>query len=404
MDLVRLRPGLAMLLAAFALTACAAAPGAPPARPFGQQVEQASEEQPDLPAVVTATVDPDQLGPGSTVAVITTAGLLEQPSELTTTLEVITPDGARHPVYSVSTPYESNAYVGDFHLADWRPEAHTALLRVVRGHAVPDRLVAYDVTTGETRTTTMSSRTLSAGLDPAGTGVLLAFSSPRGPRGRLATRSWDGTTTRLPGTTGGAPITSIDGRTLITGAGERRTWWVVDLVRRRARELEPPGSCDPVRWLDADSVVASCYTGGGARGSMLSAIHLDGTSAPLGAYHPQARARTLDVLADGDVRTVRGKRWYATWRSCGSAVVTGATRSGERRRVVGTAGLLALVATRGDRLLLARGGDQCRDGRGPKVLELLDPRTGAAQVLTRLDAGEWWRSVIGATEVRHWNP
>jgi hypothetical protein len=134
------------------------------------------------------------------------------------------------------------------------------------------------------------------------------------------------------------------------------------------------------------------------------AVHLDGTSTPLGTYHPFARTRRTDVLADGDVRTVRGKRWYATWRSCGSGVVTGATGSGDRRRVPGTTGLDTLVGTRGDRLLLALGGDQCRDGRGPKVLEVLDPRTGSVHVLTRLDEGQWWRSVIGATEVRSWTP
>ena len=386
------RTGVAILLAASSLAACTAAPAAP------------AEKGGDRPAVVTATVDPDQLGPGSTVAVITTAGFSDQPSERTTSLEVITPDGVRHPVYTVSSTFASDAYPGDFHLADWRPETHTALLRVVRGHTVPDTLVAYDVTTGEMRTATMGMRVLSAGLAPDGAGVLLALSSPRGPSGRLLARGWDGTTTRLPGTTGGAPITSLDGRTLVTGAGERRTWWVIDLVRRRATELEPPASCDPVRWLDADSVVASCYTEGGDSGSRLTAVHLDGTSTPLGAYHPHALADTLDVLADGDVRTVRGKRWYATWRSCGSGVVTGATSSGERQRVPGTAGLLTLVATRGDRLLLVLGGDQCRDGRGPKVLELLEPRTGAAQVLTRLDEGEWWREVISATDVRPWAP
>ena len=393
------RTGLAVLLAVSSLAACTGAPAAPAPRVLVQPVERRS----DLPAVVTATVRPDQLGRGSTLAVTSTAGFDERPSTVTTSLDVITPDGVRHPVYSVSTPFESETYVGDFHLADWRPEMHTALLRVVRGHAVPDQLVAYDVTSGETRTTTMPRRGLSAGLDPTGEGVLLALSG-RGPRGRLLARGWDGTTTRLPGTTGGAPITSVDGRTLVTGAGERRTWWIIDLVRRRGSELEPPGGCDPVRWLDADSVVASCYTEGDDSGNQLMAVHLDGTSTPLGTYHPFARTRRTDVLADGDVRTVRGKRWYATWRSCGSGVVTGATGSGDRRRVPGTTGLDTLVGTRGDRLLLALGGDQCRDGRGPKVLEVLDPRTGSVHVLTRLDEGQWWRSVIGATEVRSWTP
>ncbi|RYC13264.1 hypothetical protein [Nocardioides zhouii] len=361
------------------------------------------EARTTLPEPTTATVTAAQLGRGSTVAVITTAGFDERPSELTTSLEVITPDGVRHPVYSVSTPFESDAYVGDFHLADWRPETHTALLRVVRGHTVPDRLVAYDVTTGEMRTTTMPRRGLSAGLDPAGAGVLLALSG-HGPRGRLVARGWDGTTTRLPGTTGGAPITSVDGRTLVTGAGERRTWWIIDLAGRRGTELEPPGGCGPIRWLDSDSIVASCYTEGDDSGNQLMAVHLDGTSTRLGTFHPFALTRRLDILADGDVRRAGGKRWYVTWRRCGSGVVTAATRSGDRRRVPGTTGLDTLVGTRGDRLLLARGGDQCRDGRGPKVLELLDPRTGTAQVLTRLAEGEWWRSVIGATEVRHWAP
>ncbi len=391
------------VLAATVLGSCLVGCAPTPARTTAP-----SGSMPALPnavtRTVTATVTPAQLGRGSTVAVITTAGFDEQPSVLTTSLEVITPDGVRHPVYSVSTPFESDAYVGDFHLADWRPETHTALLRVMRGRAVPDRLVAYDVTTGETRTTTMPRRGLSAGLAPDGTGVLVALSSPRGPSGRLLVRGWDGTTTRLPGTTGGAPLTSIDGRTLVTGAGERRTWWVIDLARRRGTELEPPGGCDPVRWLDADGIVASCYTEGHDSGNRLMAVHLDGAWAALGSFHPFALTRRRDVLADGDVRTVRGRRWYATWRSCGSGVLTGATASGDRRRVPGTRGLDTMIGTRGDRLLLALGGDQCRDGRGPKVLELLDPRTGTAQVLTHLDAGEWWRELVGATEVRPWRP
>ncbi len=185
----------------------------------------------------------------------------------------------------------------------------------------------------------------------------------------------------------------------MSGAGDAKTWWVVDLARRTTTQLEPPGTCSPIRWLDDDSVLTSCYAGGGNR---LRAVHLDGTSSRLGVLHRIGSGRT-GTISDGDVRTIGGTRWYVTWRGCGTGVLRRLASDGTARRVAGTAGTFA-IATRRDRLLLARGDDLCRDTDARGTLELLDPRTGLREVLVRLDAREDWRTVVPATEVRAWNP
>ena len=55
---------------------------------------------------------------------------------LATSLEVITPDGVRHPVWSSTSPSRRHL-PGRLRLADWRPELRTALLRMRRGRTVP---------------------------------------------------------------------------------------------------------------------------------------------------------------------------------------------------------------------------------------------------------------------------
>ena len=237
------------------------------------------------PGVATSTVTRAQLGPGSTIVVVTNVREQGAPtSGLATSLEVITPDGVRHPVWSVDLA-SVDGELGDFELADWRPELHTALLRMPEDRG-RDRVVAYDVTTGETRQVTLPRRAISAGLDPRGSGILMTLYG-QDPRSRTVSQTWDGERTRLPGT-GGHPMASVDGRTLVTPAAERHAWSIVDLRRRTATDLPVPGFCSPIRWLDHDSVLTSCYADAV---NTLRSVHLGGGSTVLGPTHRPGHAR-----------------------------------------------------------------------------------------------------------------
>lgn len=343
--------------------------------------------------VVTSTVTRAQLGPGSTIVVVTNVRERGAPeSGLATSLEVVTPDGVRHPVWSVDL--DDGRLTGDVDLADWRPELRTALLRTT-GERGRDRVVAYDVTTGETHEVTLPRRAISAGLDPRGTGILMTLHG-RDPLARTVAQTWAGERSRLPGT-GGYPMTSVDGRTLVSPAGDLTGWAVVDLATRRARTVVPPGSCSPIRWIDDDSVLTSCYA---RDGNQLRAVHLDGGSTVLGRFHEVVPGRT-GIIGDSDTVRAGGTRWYLSESRRG--VLTRGGVDGTAR-VPGTPGMVHLARTPDDRLLLVRGDTTLHAPSMRGVLEVLDPETGARTVLVRLAPGQAWRSVIGATEVRHWNP
>jgi hypothetical protein len=349
----------------------------------------------------TATVTAAELGPGSVVAVVTRGTLEDRGADgLGRSLEVITPDGVRHPVYSVELEEgPPDVFPGDFLIADWRPETHTALLRVLTG-GDRDRLVSYDVTTGATRAFDPPRRGAFFALQPDGSGVLMAtYGTGRRP-GRVAALDWDGTRTALPARTEGSAITSPDGRTLVTAAGRR--WWVTDLAAGTSTVIDTRGSCIPRRWYDADSVVATCGT---ARWSQLRRVDLAGTSGALGIRHTaRTRAAGSTVFDDGDVREVQGRSWYESFDGCGGGFLTRQTAAGRVRmvRVPEVRGPLTLVGTRGDDLVLTHEKPECDNTRQRSVLSLFDPVTKAETVLTRLARDEAWREAIAATEVRSW--
>ena len=191
-----------------------------------------------------------------------TRGTFDRPlhNTLTASLEVITGDGARHPVYSVSTRGNTEGwYPGDFLLADWRPELHTALLRVSRG-SHGDTLVSYDVTTGAIHRVPAPLRAFTVALRPDGSGVLFTSYLHRSPRDRVATHDLGRRRRRwLPARADGPRLTSTDGRTLVTTTA--RAGGSPTSRPDRASTVETRGSCVPHRWLDADSVVATCGTG-----------------------------------------------------------------------------------------------------------------------------------------------
>lgn len=363
------------------------------ARPRGQS-----------PTPATDTVTADQLGADAVIAVIGRGGSgWTDPVDLAPSLEVITADGVRHAVYSLApratTP---GAQPRDtFTLADWRPEMHTALLRVSRGQ-VRDGAVAYDVVTGASREVTLPKRAISVGLNPDGTGVVMTTYADERRPGTIWTLTWEGVRTRLPGSSGGAAITSTDGKTTVTGAAHSRQWWVIDLAARTGSQLDPPGSCDFIRWLDADSVLSSCYKRGV---NQLRSVNLDGTSVPLGVRH---RVRGRGIFLDGDVREVQGRSWFESFDDCDD-LLTEQPASGRVRRVEvpGLEASLSLVGVRGDELLIthywpAYTAEECGTPRIRPALARFDPVTGAETILTRLGWREDWIRTLPATEVQEW--
>lgn len=372
---------------------------ATPTAPAGAVVDRDARTAPAVPT--TATVTAAELGPDSVVAVVTHGDIERRDATgLARSLEVITPDGVRHPVWSVDLEEgPPDVFRGDFLLADWRPELHTALLRVLDRDG--DSLVSYDVTTGAVRQVAAPRRGSFFALDPDGSGVLMATYPTQHRPGRVATLGWDGTRTWLRARADAPAVTSVDGRTLVTAVGRR--WWVTDLGTGSSTTIGTRGSCTPRRWLDADSVVASCGT---ARWSQLRRVDLDGTSARLGVRHTErTRAAGPPVFDDGDVRVVQGRSWYESYAGCGGAFLTRQTAAGKVRRVrvPGGRGSLSLVGARADRLVLAHHEDDCASTRARSTLTLFDPVTKAETVLTQLGRDEAWREVLAATEVRAWS-
>ena len=391
----------ALLAAALAVTTPGGAPAEADHGPAPTPAAAARHRGPALPVPTTATVTAAELGPDSVVAVVT-RGTFEDRNAggLGRSLEVITPDGVRHPVYSVELEEgPADWFLGDFLIADWRPELHTALLRVMRGLKT-DLLVSYDVTTGAMQQVTAPRRGALFAIDPDGSGVLMtSYGTGRRP-GRVATRHWDGSRTRLPARSDGPAITSPDGHTLVTAAGRR--WWVTDLAAGTSVAVDVGRSCVPHRWLDADSVVATCSR---ARSSQLRGVDLDGRSVGLGVRHTEkTRAAGPPVFNDDDVRVVQGRSWYESFDGCGGGFLTRQTAAGKVRRVrvPGVRGPLTLVGTRGDDLVLTHEKSQCDEPRQRSALTLFDPLAKSETVLTRLARDEAWREVIAASEVRSW--
>ena len=358
---------------------------------------------PTLPLPTTATVAVDQLGPDSVVAVVSHGNFAKLNAEgLARSLEVITPDGVRHPVYTVQVRESRRGWFhGDFTLADWRPELHTALLRVSLGQD-GDKLMSYDVTTGATKEVVAPQRANSVALDPDGSGVLMTtYPSARRP-GRVGTLGWDGAKGWFRARSDGTAITSTDGRTLVTDENGARRWWLTDLATGTSSAVATPGMCRPLRWADADSVVASCRR---RAANQLRLVDLDGTSSRLGIRHTErTRRRGAAIFDDEDVRTVRGRSWYESYGGCGGGLLTRQTASGVARivRVPGHNGTLTLVGTRGDDLLVALQRTDCGSWPDRAVLSTFDPVSRTETVLTRLGRKETWREVIAATEVRSW--
>lgn len=368
----------------------------------GHAAATPTEHRVALPVPATATVTADQLGADSTIAVVTHGRFEERDATgLARSLEVITADGVRHSVYSVQVE-ESRLgwYLGDFLISDWRPELHTALLRVSLG-GDGDKLVSYDVTTGEMHEVPAPRRGSTFALAPDGSGVLMTTYGTQRRSGRVATLTWGGVRTALPARADEHGITSVDGRTLVTSDRSRR-WWVTDLVTRTSTVIDTPGWCTPHRWADADSVVATCGT---SRGSQLRQVDLDGTSSRLGVRHTEkTRADGPDVFNDDDVRVVQGRSWFESYGGCGGAFLTRQTAAVKVRmvRVPGLRGSLTLVGTRGDDLVITHEKPECNGTRERAALTLFDPVTKAETVLTRLGRDEAWRTVLAASEVRAW--
>jgi hypothetical protein len=358
---------------------------------------------PGSPVPETATVPADRLGPDWVLGVVTRGDFQRlHPEGLGRSLELVAPDGTRHPVWSTDVRENSQGWFdGDFTLVDWSPVTHTALLRVY-GPNGGSRAVSYDVTTGEEHVVRLPQDVASVGLAPDGTGVV-TVGYPTRPRrgGRLGVLGWDGATTTLPGRADQPSLTSPDGTTLVTSESTRHRWWVVDLVARTASRVETVEGCLPRRWYDATSVVATCL---GPRGSRLFRIDLDGSRTPLAVRHrTNRRGFHGPVWDDSDVRTVQGRTWYESNGPCGGSFLSRQTAAGKVRlvEVPGVDAGISLVGARGDDLVVAH--TETCDTRPPRgVLSLVDPVTRTERVLLRLGRRETWRHVQDAAEVRAW--
>lgn len=400
---MRIRSTVAALVCA--ALAAAAAPTAP-AAPASAHVRDAERARP-TPVPTTATVTADQLGPGSVLAVVSRGNFEKLNADgLVRSLEVVTADGGRHPVWSVEVREDPDGWFhGDFVLADWRPELHTALIRVSRG-AATDLAVAYDVVTGAVREVPLPRQASTVGIDPTGRGVLMTTWPTQRRPGRVALLSWAGVRSGVSGRSDGAAIASPDGRTLVSSAGSAKRWWVIDPVARTSTSVPTPGDCRPVRWLDDGRVLAGCTAGRRAGTQQLRAVALDGSSAALGVRHRGEPADNgIGIFGDDDVRTVQGRSWYQSYAGCGGGILTRQAASG-RVRVVRVPGRpdspATLLGTRGDDLLVALQRTDCGSWPDRAVLSLLDPVTRQETVLTRLGRRESWREVVPTTEVRAW--
>jgi hypothetical protein len=389
---VTIRTTLCTILLATGLAASSAPAGA---RPPDRDV------QPTAPTPTTATVTPDQLGPGAVIATVAHGDFTDpSASGLRRSLEVISPDGVRHRVYDVRVRRDRAGWqVGDFRLADWRPEMHTALLRVSSGAEV-EKAVSYDVVTGETHEVVLQSNTNTVGLSPDGTGVLLTTFARKSRPGRVVRHTWAGTTSGIPADADGVALASVDGRLLITRNDDG--WALTDHVARTSTTMPTRGSCTPLRWMDADAVMASCRI---RQGSQLRRMGLDGTSSALGVRHSEKQRRSgVPIFDDDDVRVVQGRRWYESYGGCGGGMLTTQTSRGKVRlvRLPGRAGALNLLGARGDSLFVALQEEECGSRASRAVLALVDPVTRRVSVLTRLGRGQSWSDTLPADEVRSW--
>lgn len=380
----------ALVATAVLVAATATAPPAP-----AQEGRTAATARP-----VTGTVAAARLGPGWTLAVVNRGNFERLHAKgLGRSLELIDPDGVRHPLWSEDVVEDRRGwFAGDFLLADWRPESHTALLRFPRPRG-GDRVVAYDVVTGERRSVRLPQRASAVGLHPDGTGVIMAmFPGPR-RAGRVATLTWGGAREGLPARSDLPAITSQDGRTLVTVESAKHRMWVVDLVTRTSRRVDLGQGCVPRRWWDDTTLVATCLND---RGSRLMRVGLDGTRSPLGIRHVTRGDHHGQVWDDSDVRTVRGRDWFQSNGPCGGSFLTRQTPAGKVRlvEVPGAEGV-SLVGTRGDDLVIAH--TSTCESAGPRgVLSLFDPVTGEESRLLRLDRREHWHEARAAGEVTSW--
>ena len=133
---------------------------------------------------------------------------------LARSLEVITADGVRHPVYCVDlVETAAGWYPGDFAIVDWRPELHTALLRVSLGAG---RRQAGVVRRDDRRACARWRRHARASTVALAPGRLGRpdddLPQRHGARAASAAVGWDGVTDVAPARGDGAAITSADGR------------------------------------------------------------------------------------------------------------------------------------------------------------------------------------------------
>lgn len=338
----------------------------------------------------------DQVGDGWVLATVI-RGRVEQGAELSVrarSLELISPDGVRHPLHRTTRQApKNNVDPGNFTLIGWDPSARTALLKRYVSLA-RKQAIHLDLETGATRTLALPKAEMATGLRPDGSGVLTQTLG-----GRILSIAWDGTRTTLGRAGQGGAITTPDGTSAVVAEG--RALLVLPLDGASPHRVATPGQCRPLRWYSDTALLASCYS---RKGSRLVTVGLDGAVTAMARIRRTSRPGFRGPSwEDTDVRQVGGTSYYEGNGPCGGSFITRENAKGQVRtvRVPGSRGGVSLVDGLEDRLLIAHT-ETCDGGLPRAVLSTFDPRSLDEDVLVRLAKNEHWGHVLAWDEPRPW--
>ncbi|KRF36645.1 hypothetical protein [Nocardioides sp. Soil805] len=381
-----LGPFLALLLSLYAVPAVAAPTPAPEAGAPG--AGRAIATRADVPW--------DQVGAGWTLASVahgrrTRGGYIDARQR---TLELISPEGTRHELYRSRIVLQPKGWQsGDFYLSDVDPARRTALL-LATVSARRQGATEVDLVTGATRRLRLPFNAGGVGMRPDGTGVLVQT-----VQGNVLSMGWTGGRTVLARDIEGGLITSADGSALV--GSTRDALRVVTFDGSAGSTVGAPGDCRPLRWYDADALLASCSS---RRGTRLTALGMDGTVTPVaGLRRTTSRGFRGPSWDDTEVRVVGGRTYYEGNGPCGGSFITTERADGSVKmvRVPGSTGGVSLLDAVGERLRVAHTAT-CDTGQPRSVLALFDPVTKDEEVLVALGRRQAWSQVRTWDERRPW--
>lgn len=343
------------------------------------------------------TVPWDQVGDGWLVATIDRGAGEDEPPRARS-LELISPDGTRWPLYGTGPgagTRRGGQDRGSFRLIGWDPGSKVALLERSGGRG-RSQAVRVDLQSGSSQTLALPRREMATGLRPDGAGVL---SQTLG--GKVFSITWARERTLLgrTGSQGGA-IATPDGTAAVIASDDHLT--VMALDGSATREIATPGECSPLRWYSETQLLTTCLS---RKGSQLTAVGLDGSVTALGGLRRTTskgfRGPSWD---DTDVRVVGGRSYYEGNGPCGGSFITRENARGNNKvvRVPGSTGGISLLGARDDRLLIAHSAT-CDGGAPRAVLSTFDPVSRDEDVLLTLGRREHWSQLEPWDEPRPWS-